>query len=169
MTATTTIDQDDSSRCPFCGGDLSGPCTPQCFYDHNGECVGCRTRLGVPCPPVCPLETGELGVPVILRFAAKLLDLHNLGLGCDVAEAVFTAAQVLADEREPYPLHTAAVAAVKAYLTRQYGPGCGLSGRELMQHIGLMAQVEVIALTLYAVAAEAEGIKFNAADFGDFR
>jgi len=170
MLATTTFDQDDSAgeggQCPFCG--LLDVCPRNCYHDHNEECVGCRAPLDVDCTSSCPLRTGEPSVAMILRFAAKLLPWHALGFGYGIDEAIFAAGQMLADERRPYPLYTAAVEAVEAYLTRQHGPDCGLEGRELLARTGLLVQAEVIALTFYAAAAEVEGAVFDAAAFSDF-
>jgi hypothetical protein len=93
----------------------------------------------------------------------------STGIGYDIREATFTAAQTRTDEDRPYPLHDAEIGAVTAYLSHKRGPDCGLSGAQLLYRTGLFAQAEVIAMTLYAAAAELAGMEFDPEDFGDFR
>ncbi len=140
-------------------------------YDHNQECIGCGTHTADPCSGDCPIETGRITAPVVLRYACKLLLQHPMDVGYDISQAIFTAAQTLTDEARPYPLHEAGVDAVGAFLTRRHGPDCGLSGADLLYRTGLFVQAEVIAMTLYAAAAELAGIEFDfdLQEFGDFR
>ena len=139
--------------------------------DHNDECVGCGAHLADPCGADCPIETGQITAPVVLRYACKLLMRHPMGIGYDTREAIFTAAHTLTGETRPYPLrlHEAAVDAVTGFLACQHGPGSGLTGAEHMFRMSLFAQVEGIAMTLYATAAELEGSEFDPDEFGDFR
>lgn len=140
--------------------------------DHNDECIGCGAHVADPHQGGnCPIETGEVTAPVILRYACKLLMQHPMGIGYDIREAVFTAAQALTHEDRPYPLHEAAVGAVTSYLTSKHGPDCGLTGNELLYRTALFLQVEVIAMTLYAAAAELAGTEFDfdPEKFSDFR
>lgn len=138
--------------------------------DHNDTCIGCGAHVAdAHNVGGCPIETGVITAPVVLRYACKLLMQHPMGIGYDIREATFTAAQALTDEDRPYPLNEAAIGAVTAFLSRKHGPDCGLSGSQLLYRMGLFVQVEVIAMTLYAVAAELEGTEFDPEDFGDFR
>jgi hypothetical protein len=141
--------------------------------DHNDECVGCGASPSnfEDCSGDCPIETGEITVPAVLRYACKLLVQHPMGIGYDVRDATLTAAKDLTGEARPYPLHEAAIAAVTGFLSRKHGPDCGLSGSQLLYRMGLFVQVEVIAMTLYAAAAELTGTEFDfdLQEFGDFR
>jgi hypothetical protein len=141
-------------------------------FDHNDTCVACREEFISDfdgCGSDCPFETGEITAPVVLRYACKLLMQHPMGIGYDISQATFAAAQALTGEDRPYPLHEASVDAVAAFLTAKHGPDCGLSGAELLYRKGLFGQVDAIALTLYAAAADLEGTEFDPEDFGDFR
>lgn len=161
-------DDDQPNACPRgCGGDIGDPCAPECYLDHEGNCVGCQ--LGGPCPTNCPIRSGEITAPVIIRFAALLLAQHPMGGGYDINAAVFAAAQILADERRPYPLNESAIRALTDYLTRQHGLDCSLTGTQLLSRAGLLMPLEEIALTLYAAAADPAGTNFNPEAFGDFR
>ena len=161
-------DDDQPNACPRgCGGDIADPCAPECYLDHKGNCVGCQ--LGGPCPPTCPIRSGEITAPVIMRFAALLLVQHPMGSGYDIGAAVFAAGQMLADERRPYPLNESAIKALTDYLIRQHGPDCGLTGTQLLGRAGLLMPLEENALTLYAAAADLAGTTVNPEDFGDFR
>jgi hypothetical protein len=136
-------------------------------YDHNDRCIGCGAHLADPCGPDCPMQTGQITAAVVLRYAAPRLPQYPAGVGYDVRDAIFGAAQDLLDSERPYPLAHDAAQILAEYLHQVVNPGSDLSGPQLIYRHGLFVGVAELACELYAAAAHSDGIDFDPEDFGD--
>jgi len=136
--------------------------------DHNHECVGCGVHFSEPCHPACPFATGVYRPAVLLRAAARLLREHRGGVGYDVGGALFTAALDLVGEADASGACDEARRILTGYLLDRWGAKAAPIRTELVYRLGLFSDLAEIAMSLYAAAAQHDGIDFDPDTFGDF-
>ena len=137
-------------------------------FDPNNKCVGCGTDIAGLCPSTCPFETGAYGPAVLLRAAADRLPEHSAGVGYDISGALFSAALELVGEHQAASAADAAKQVLTNFLVDQWGPGAQEIRAEVVYRHGLFAHLPEIAQSLYAAAAQDDGIDFDADAFGEF-
>jgi hypothetical protein len=136
-------------------------------WDHNHECVGCGAHFSEPCHPACPFETGEITASVVLRAAVINLAAHRAGIGYSIDSALWAAAMGVVDDlHQVRQVTNAAHEALADFLVSE-GADASIRGQLVLRQ-GLFTPVDEIARHMYAAAAQADGIEFDADAFGEY-
>lgn len=136
--------------------------------DHNDECVGCGAPQREPCTFDCFFECGILDASVVLRAAAHRLVEHPDG-GIDIRAAITAAVADLTGHPAQKPPVRAAHTVLGDYLDdNATSTGTKATRRALVVQLGRVCNRKQVAVTMYAAAAEHDGIDFDPDAFGDF-
>jgi hypothetical protein len=144
------------------------PATGARQLDHNDKCVGCGAPRSAPCTFDCFFETGILDAAAVLRAAAHRLVEHPDG-GIDIRAAITTAvAELTGEPAQDRPVRAARTALADYLEESAESAGARFTRHALLLRLARRSNRNQVAVTMYAAAAEHDGIEFDPDAFGDF-
>lgn len=134
---------------------------PSPGWTHQDICVRCGAGPFAPCRPTCAFEVGAVAVADLLRATAYQLPGQMAGNGYHIGSTLqYTGNSIVGDDRSA-TMWDEAMDAVAAVLPADDGK----DRDQLVWWYGLTHSLDDVARTLYAAAAQAEGIPFDAEAF----